>query len=121
MSLDELDELVRAKGLGGRAHQEVQRVLDEVADKERSYVMWHRVFMFTAAMALWVVMFASVIFLLGLDIQLALPSGMGIFLAAVLAVTFFPFLVAMFKSQELAKELASVEAKAYAMIESKSP
>jgi len=120
MSLDDLEEQAREKGISGRAHQELQRVLDMVADKERSYVMWHRTFMFTAAMALWAVMFACVLFLVGLDIELALPAGMGIFLAAVLAVTFFPFLISMFKSLELAQELASIEARAYAIIETKS-
>jgi len=118
MSLEELEQLAHERGLKGRAHQELQRVLDLVADRERDYFMWHRVYLFSAGIALWVMMFAAVIFLISLDIDLALPSGLGIFLAAVLAVTFWIFLVSMFKRQEHERELASLEARAYAMIES---
>jgi hypothetical protein len=64
-------------------------------------------------------MFACIIFLLGLDYDLAMPNGLGTFLAAVLAVTFWIFLVSMFKSAEHAKELSSFEARAYAIIESR--
>lgn len=118
MSLDDIEELARQKGIGGRAHQELQRVLDQVADVEQSYVLWHRLFMFTATLSLWVILFACIIFLVGLDIQISLPSGLGIFLAAVGAVTFFLFIISMFKSLERARELSSIEARAYAIIES---
>jgi hypothetical protein len=119
MSLEDLEELARAKGLRGRAFQDLQRVLDDVGAEERSYFMWHRLYIFTAAIALWVIMFACIIFLLGLDYDLAMPNGLGTFLAAVLAVTFWIFLVSMFKSAEHAKELSSLEARAYAIIESR--
>ena len=119
MTLDDLEELARQKGLTGRANQEIQHVLDEVAAEEDSYVLWHRVFIFTAAVALWVMMFASVVFLLELDYDLALPSGLGTFLAVVLAVFFWIFLVSMFKSQAHLRELSSHEARAYAIIESR--
>jgi hypothetical protein len=119
MTLDDLEELARQKGLTGRANQELQRVLDDVSTEEDSYVLWHRVFIFTAAVALWVMMFGSVIFLLELDYDLALPSGLGTFLAVVLAVMFWIFLVSMFKSQAHLRDLASHEARAYAILESR--
>jgi hypothetical protein len=119
MTLDDLEELARQKGLTGRANQELQHVLDDVSAEEDSYVLWHRMFIISAGIALWVMMFGAVVFLLGLDYDLALPSGLGTFLAAVLAVTFWIFLVAMFKSQAHLRELSSAEARAYAILISK--
>ena len=119
MTLDDLEELARQKGLTGRANQALQHVLDDVSAEEDSYVLWHRLFIISAAISLWVMMFSSVVFLLELDYDLALPNGLGTFLAAVLAVTFWIFLVSMFKSQAHLRELSSHEAKAYAIIESR--
>lgn len=119
MTLDDLEELARQKGLTGPANQELQRVLDDVSSEEDSYVLWHRVFIFSGAVALWVMMFASVFFLLGLDYSLALPNGLGTFLAVVEAVMFWIFLVSMFKSQAHLRELSSLEARAYAILESR--
>jgi hypothetical protein len=119
MTLDDLEELARQKGLTGKANQELQHVLDDVSAEEDSYILWHRLFILTASISLWVMMFACVFFLLELDFELALPSGLGTFLAAVLAVTFWIFLVSMFKSQAHLRELSSAEARAYAILEAK--
>jgi len=119
MTLDDLEELARHKGKTGKANQELQHVLDEVAAEEDSYVLWHRLFIISASISLWVMMFGTVVFLLDLDYDLSLPNGLGTFLAAVLAVTLWIFLVSMFKSQAHLRELSSHEARAYAILESK--
>jgi|GEM_PF-6662144 len=119
MTLDDLEELARQKGLTGRANQEIQHVLDEVSSEEDSYVLWHRMFIISASISLWVMMFSCVFFLLNLDYSLSLPNGLGTFLAAVLAVTFWIFLVSMFKSQAHLRELSSAEARAYAILEAR--
>jgi len=117
MSLEMIEDAARERGLKGKAYQELQGVLDQVAQEERSYLLWHRLFIFTASVSLWVMMFASVLYLLQLDYEISIPDGLGTFLAVVLMVCFWIFLVSMFKSQGASRELCALEARAFAIIE----
>lgn len=119
MTIEYIEEVAREKGLRGKEHSEYERMLDHVLDKEKAFVLWNRLFIFSSAVFFWGLLFAAMIFLLGLEYQFEVPSGIGLFLALILIIFFPMFLATMFLSQRHSREMAAHEARILAFLESR--
>jgi len=119
MSVDFIEEMAREVGLGSKGRQEYERLLDNVAANEGSYILWNRLYLFSAVLFFWFVMFACIIFLLGLEYDLDLPDGLGLFLTIVLVICFCLFMMTMALRIKHQRALSLAEARAIAFLESR--
>lgn len=119
MSVDFIEDMARETGVGAKGRQEYERLLDNVAANEGSYILWNRLYLFSAALFFWFMMFACIIFLLGLEYDLALPLGLGLFVTVVMVICFGLFMVTMALRIKHQRALSLAEARAIAFLESR--
>lgn len=119
MTIDHIEEIAREKGLRGKEHQEYEHLLDLVIDKEKDFTLWNRLYIFSSAVFFWGMLFACIIFLLNIEYEFVIPTGIGLFLALIIIIFFPLFLATMFLSQRHSRELSTYESRVLAFLESR--
>jgi hypothetical protein len=118
MSMEYLEEVARQKKLKGGDREEYEALLDEYEEQNEVFWLWNRLYIIAAGIFFWCMLFAGIVFLLGLEFEFEVPGGLALGMA-VLAVIDFPlFMIFMFLGQKHGRELSAREARVLGFLES---